>query len=104
MSDTFGGVEKDLFNRKEGQVVAKHAKLRQCISVLCELCVSLLRPLRLMDFNFFNTPIQTSFIRTLVQNVWAKAQTVMYSDPLAKANGKVIKAQNYPNSDYDTTI
>jgi hypothetical protein len=51
-----GAVEKILFNRRVRKVVAKHTKLRHCYSVLCDLCVKPLRPLRLMDFNFL-TPL-----------------------------------------------
>ena len=35
---------------------AKHAKIKHWYYVLCELCVKPLRPLRLMDFDFFNSP------------------------------------------------
>ena len=55
MSDIFGAVEKVLFNRKEHKVGAKYAKVRAYISVLCDLCVEPLRPLRLIDFDFFNS-------------------------------------------------
>ncbi|HCU18643.1 MAG TPA: hypothetical protein DF818_05140, partial [Bacteroidales bacterium] len=53
------GVEKDLFNREGHKVGAKHTKLKQYISALCDLSVIPIaigtsRPLRLMDFHFFN--------------------------------------------------
>jgi len=51
-----GIVEKVLFNRKERKDVAKDAKLRHINSALCELCVFPLRPLRLKDFDLFNSP------------------------------------------------
>jgi hypothetical protein len=55
------GVEKDHFNRKALKVVAKDAKLKHCKSALCDLgeipiAIGTWRPLRLMDFDFFNTP------------------------------------------------
>jgi len=55
-ADAEGAVEKVLFNRKERQDVAKNAKLKHMISVLCGLCDLPLCPLRLMDFDFFNSP------------------------------------------------
>jgi hypothetical protein len=51
-----GGVEKDHFNRRERKVDAKNAELKHCVYVLCDLSEKPLRPLRLMDFDFFNTP------------------------------------------------
>jgi hypothetical protein len=45
-------VSKDLFNRKEHKEGAKHTKLNQCISILCDLCENPLWPLWLMDFDF----------------------------------------------------
>jgi hypothetical protein len=53
-----GAVEKVLFNRKVHKEGAKNAKLRTSNSALCDLCVKPLRPLRLMDFDFLNTPKQ----------------------------------------------
>jgi hypothetical protein len=47
------GLFKLLFNRKERKDVAKYAKLKYINSDLCELRVMPLRPLRLMDFDFF---------------------------------------------------
>ncbi|MEI6050491.1 MAG: hypothetical protein WCS03_16445, partial [Bacteroidota bacterium] len=38
-----------------------------------------------------------SFIRTLVLYFWAKARSVGYNNPLAKANGKLSKPQISPN-------
>jgi hypothetical protein len=43
---------KDLFNRKGLKVRAKDAKIKQCYSALCELCVIPWRSSRLMDFDF----------------------------------------------------
>jgi hypothetical protein len=57
-----GGVEKVLFNRRARKVSAKHTKLRRCFSALCALCVNLLLPLRLMDFDFFDSPMEGSFV------------------------------------------
>jgi hypothetical protein len=57
----FGIVEKVLFNRKERKDVAKNAKLRHINSALCELCVLPLRPLRLKDFDLFNSPQGADF-------------------------------------------
>jgi hypothetical protein len=54
------GVEKVFFNRKAHQVIAKHAELKLCISAICALCVMPWHPLRLMDFDFFNTPSQVA--------------------------------------------
>jgi len=36
--------------------IAKSAKLKACNSALCDLCAKPWRPLRLMDFDFFNSP------------------------------------------------
>jgi hypothetical protein len=52
-----GAVEKVLFNRRVRKVGAKDAKSKYYNSALCDLCVKTLRPLRLMDFNFFYTHI-----------------------------------------------
>jgi hypothetical protein len=41
---------------------AKHAKIELCITVLCDLCVNLILPLRFMDFDFFDTPNDMSFL------------------------------------------
>ena len=55
------GFEKVLFNRKARKVGAKYAKLRHYNSILCDLCVNSLRPLRLLDFNFFNSTSEHEF-------------------------------------------
>jgi hypothetical protein len=52
----YGAVEKVLFNRKEHKADAKYAKIRTYNSTLCDLCEKPLRPLRLMDFDIFNSP------------------------------------------------
>jgi hypothetical protein len=62
-----GAVEKVLFNRKEHKVGAKDAKIRTYYSALCDLCEKPLRPLRLMDFDIFNSPLGHFWIR-LKQN------------------------------------
>lgn len=41
---------KVFFNRR---FIKVYTKLNQCNSILCDLCAKSLRPLRLMDFNFF---------------------------------------------------
>jgi len=47
--------EKVLFNRRVRKVEAKDAKLNYCMYYLCDLCLDSLRPLRLMDFCFFDS-------------------------------------------------
>jgi hypothetical protein len=49
-------VKKELINRKAHKVLVKGTKLEYCIPVLCDLCETIWRPLRLMDFDFSYSP------------------------------------------------
>jgi hypothetical protein len=51
-----GVFKRNPFNRREHKEGTKHIKLKQCFSVLCDLCVTPLRSLWLMDFNLVNHP------------------------------------------------
>jgi hypothetical protein len=52
-----GAVEKVFFNHKVHKEGTKYTKVKIYISALCDLCENTLRPLWLMDFNFFNSPM-----------------------------------------------
>jgi len=50
-----GAVESLSLTAENAKDCAKHTKIKHWFYNLCELCVEPLRPLRLMDFDFFNT-------------------------------------------------
>lgn len=60
-----GAVEKDFFNSREHKAVAKHAKLKQCSTILCDLSDKPLLTLRLMDFDFLENPKMKAFVSAL---------------------------------------
>jgi hypothetical protein len=80
-----------------GKINAKYAKVIAYISALCDLCVKPLRPLRLMDFDFFNTP---SFSHPLNSIKKRERSRLSGMSPLLRRSGyaKARKQQRGPTS------